>query len=118
MSPVAEYVVQTGVSLLGVVALAWIILYAGRRLGVPQLKGPMQLLGRLPLEHRRAICLVKVGERVLVIGTSEAGITKLAELNENELPDLTPVVRRGFADILQATLRRKPPENPREDPRA
>ncbi len=95
--------------MLGVVALAWAILYAGRRFGVPQMRGPMQLLGRLPLEPRRAICLVKIGDKLLVVGTSEAGVTKLAELDAAELPETTTERPKSFSVVLQQALGRPSP---------
>lgn len=112
MSPVSEYVVQTGITLLGVIALAWAILYAGRRLGVPHLRGPMELLGRLPLEHRRAVCLVRVGETVLILGSSEAGIVKLGEMPREDLPSPSATPAKPFSDVFAAVLKRKrpPPE--------
>ncbi|MEN9579351.1 MAG: hypothetical protein RJA70_2360 [Pseudomonadota bacterium] len=112
MSPAAEYVIQTGITLLGVIALAWGLLFAGRRFGMPQLRGPMELLGRLPLDQRRAVCLVRVGEKVLILGSSEAGISKLGEMPQSELPPPEPGQGRAFKDVLKVTLGRKPPANP------
>lgn len=108
MSPTAQYLVQSGVTLLGVVALALLIYLASRRLGVSPIRGPMQLLGRLQLEPRRAVCLVKIGEKVLVLGTSEAGVTKLAELAEGEVPKGASEAPRRFSDVLREVTGRPP----------
>jgi flagellar biogenesis protein FliO len=82
VSPVASYVVQTAVTLAGVVALAVVLLYGARRAGVGRASGPLELLGRLPLDGRRAVYLVRAGKVVFVIGSSEAGLVKLGELGD------------------------------------
>jgi flagellar biogenesis protein FliO len=107
VSAATEYLVQTGVTLLAVVVLAWLVLFAGRRFGVSHTKGPMELLGRLQLEPRRAVCLVKIGDKVLVLGTSEAGVNKLAELTESELPEAAVVAQRSFTEVLHQVMGRK-----------
>jgi flagellar biogenesis protein FliO len=100
VSPIATYMLQTGLTLVGVVLLAWLVLYTTRKLGGPPVGGPLQLLGRLPLEGRRAVYLVKVDDRVLVLGSSEAGISKLAELNGIPESILSSRKSPGFADVL------------------
>ena len=80
MSPVASYVLQTLVTLLGVAALAAVLLYGARRAGLGRAMGPVDLVGKLPLDGRRAIYLVRVGEVVYVLGASEAGLVKLGEV--------------------------------------
>jgi flagellar protein FliO/FliZ len=91
LSPIASYLVQTLVTLMGVVALAVVLLYGARRAGIGRPTGPVQLVGRLPLDGRRAVYLVKVGRAVYVLGASEGGLTKLGELSEAEsgLPAVT-----------------------------
>ena len=42
--------------------------------------GPLQLLGRLPLTAKEAVCLVRAGGEVLVVGVSAAGVTLLHRL--------------------------------------
>ena len=101
MSPVSAYVVETLVTLLGVAVLAVLVLYGGRRLGVGRPAGPLELLGRLPLDARRAVYLVKVGKLVYVVGASEGGLTRLGEIDADAVPPAatgTPASR--FADIL------------------
>jgi hypothetical protein len=62
MSPVAAYIVESLVTLVGVVLLAVVVLYGGRRLGIGRSSGPLELVGRLPLDARRAVYLVRVGK--------------------------------------------------------
>ena len=80
MSPVASYLVQTAVTLAGVAALAVVLLYGARRAGVGRPSGPLELVGRLPLDARRAVYLIRAGATIYVVGSSEAGLVKLGEL--------------------------------------
>ncbi|HMI82518.1 MAG TPA: flagellar biosynthetic protein FliO [Polyangiaceae bacterium] len=82
----ATYIVETLVTLMGVVALAVLLLYGGRRLGVGRPSGPLELVGRLPLDARRAVYLVRVGRLVYVVGASEGGLTRLGELDADAVP--------------------------------
>jgi flagellar biogenesis protein FliO len=61
----------------------------------------LQLVGRLPLDGRRAVYLVRIGKTVLVLGGSEAGLSKLAEVPSDglTLPAL-PAHARSFRDVL------------------
>ena len=95
MSPVASYVIQTVVTLVGVVALAFVLLYGARRAGLGRPSGPLAVLGRLPLDARRAVYLVRVGRAIYVLGASEGGLVKLGELAEG---DLAPVPTEPAAE--------------------
>ncbi|HSB73590.1 MAG TPA: flagellar biosynthetic protein FliO [Candidatus Methylomirabilis sp.] len=46
------------------------------------LAGQLQILGRLALTPKEAICLVRAGAEVLVVGVSPAGVTLLTRLAE------------------------------------
>jgi flagellar protein FliO/FliZ len=108
MSPVTTYIVETLVTLLGIVALLVVVLYGGRRLGVGRPSGPLELVGRLPLDARRAVYLVRVGKLVYVVGASEGGLTRLGELDAAAVPaaDLGSGAPR-FAEILAKMARRE-----------
>ncbi len=54
MTPLGSFIVQTLVTLTGVVALAVLVLYAARRFGMGRAAGPLELIGRLPLDGRRS----------------------------------------------------------------
>jgi flagellar protein FliO/FliZ len=108
MSPLATYLVETFVTLVAVVAIAIVVLVGARRLGLGRPHGPMRLVGRLPLDARRALYLVRVADHILVLGASEAGLTKLSELSASDLDDdAEPLHPTGFADLL-ARLRNTP----------
>lgn len=105
MTPLARYLVETVVTLVAVAGLAIVVLYAVRRMGVGRPTGPVELAGRLVLEARKAVYLVRVGETVYVLGASEAGLTKLGELPRAALgdaPDLPSEVKSpaSFQRIL------------------
>ena len=57
-------------------------------MGIGSASGPLRLLGRLPLEPRRSVYLVQVGQRVFVVGSSEGGLAALGEMSADELSDL------------------------------
>ena len=101
MSPVASYIVETLVTLAGIIVLAVAVLYGGRRLGIGRPSGPLELVGRLPLDARRAVYLVRVGRLVYVVGASEGGLTRLGEIDADAVPrgpEDAPASR--FSEIL------------------
>jgi flagellar protein FliO/FliZ len=104
MSPATAYFVQAMVTVFAIVALAVLVLYGGRRLGLGRASGPLELLGRLPLEARRAVYLVRVGKVVYVVGASEGGLTRLGELDASAVP-----IEQGgsgtFAEVLGRLVR-------------
>src|SRR5690606_27442375 len=107
VGPYASYIVQTLVTLLAVCAIAFVVLYGARRLGIGRPRGPIELVGLLPLEARRSIYLVKVADQVIVVGASEAGFTKLGEIAASELPaEVTPTVT-SFAEVFARALGRE-----------
>jgi flagellar biogenesis protein FliO len=106
-SPLGVYVAETIVALVAIVALAVLLLYGARRLGVGRPLGPLELLGRLPLEPRRSIYLVRVADRVLIVGASEAGLTRLGQLPHSAGLTADPVRSLPrFTEILRAALGR------------
>jgi flagellar protein FliO/FliZ len=105
MSPATAYFVQAMVTVLAIAALAVLVLYGGRRLGLGRASGPVELLGRLPLEARRAVYLVRVGKVVYVVGASEGGLTRLGELDAAAVPMEGSSGSRTFADVLGRFVR-------------
>jgi flagellar biogenesis protein FliO len=100
------YLIETFVTLLGVCALALVVLWGARRLGVGRPSGPIELCGHLPLDARRAIYLVRVGAQVFIVGVADGGFTKLGELPASEVP-AGPVTSGGsFGDVLARALNR------------
>jgi hypothetical protein len=67
--------VQTLFALLGVCILAWVVLraLAQRGFGVRASSGRIQVLERVHLDAKRTLWLVKVGEKVLLVGAGDGG---------------------------------------------
>jgi len=109
MSPLAHYVLETLVTLLAIVALAVVVLLGARRAGMGRSGGPLELVGRLPLDARRAVYLVRVGTTVYVVGASEAGIAKLGEVTDGSLELATPSHQNEtFREVLSRVFAKKP----------
>lgn len=89
--------------MVAIAALSIVLLSALRRAGVGKANGPLELLARLPLEGRRAVYLVRVGETIYVLGASENAMQKLGELPEHVLPKLA-AEPHSFADILKRAV--------------
>jgi flagellar biogenesis protein FliO len=110
MGSYGSYFVETLITLVAVCALAFVILYGARKLGVGRAHGPIALAGHLPLDPRRHIYLVRVGAQVLVVGVSEAGFTKLSEVPAADLAAIETVGvcdEAPFSKVLARVLGRK-----------
>ncbi len=118
MSPELTYVVES----LGTVVLfggaLWIALWGVRRMGVSTSGGALEVLARKPLDGRRAIYLVRVGKRVLIVGATDTALTRLGSTSvealatenvDTEKAELkaehAPARARGFRDALSRVLR-------------
>ncbi len=108
MSAYAGYLVETLVTLVAVCGLAFVVLWGARRVGIGRPSGPLELRGHLPLDARRAIYLVRVGDRAFVVGVGEGGFTKLGEIPASELPAPAPEPSAPFADVLARGKRTAP----------
>lgn len=73
-----------GAVLLGIVLLGWLV----RRFAPGALaafRSPaLEVLGRTVLDRGRSVWLLRVGERVIAVGCSNAGIERLAEIADPE----------------------------------
>ncbi|HVJ89038.1 MAG TPA: flagellar biosynthetic protein FliO [Labilithrix sp.] len=106
MGSYAGYIGQTIATLFAVCAIAFVILYGARRMGIGRPRGPIELVGLLPLDARRSIYLVKVAGQVIVVGASEAGFTKLGEMPAEAMPPPQRAEAAGFADVLARVVGR------------
>lgn len=98
------YLIETFVTLAIVCGLAFAVLYGARRLGLGRAKGPIELVGQLPLDARRFVYLVKVGAQIFVVAAGEGGFTKLGEVSEKDL-DLGKR-KEPFESVLSRVLKR------------
>jgi flagellar protein FliO/FliZ len=106
LSPYANYLLETLLTLVAVCGLAAFVLYGARRVGVGRATGGLELIGRLPLDARRSILLVKIGETVFVIGVGDGGMTKLGEVAASAVPVSVAAEPKTFATVLAQVLGR------------
>ena len=112
MGSYTGYLVETFLTLVVVCFLAFAVLWGARRLGVARASGSIKLVGQLPLDQRRSIYLVRIGEQVIVVGASEGGLSKLGEMPASAVPQEPEPKPLRFADVLARMRQRK------EDPDA
>lgn len=110
VTPATEYMLNTSLTLAGILVLAWLLVYASRRWERAAPRGPLELLGTLRLEGKRAVYLVRVGERVVALGATEGGMVKVMEVAPSEV-DGAPTPVAGFGTLLNR-LKQQPPSNP------
>ena len=79
------------ISLGAVCLLAYLAIRFGLKRLMPDASrgGKMEVLGRLPLEPRRTLLVVRVGKKHLVLASSEAGVHPVAELSADEAAAFT-----------------------------
>ena len=102
------YLIETSITLAAVCALALVLLWGARRLGVGRPSGPIELCGHLPLDARRSIYLVRVGAQVFIVGVGEGGFTKLGELAASEVAHQEGAAAAGgapFSEVLARVLK-------------
>ena len=90
-----------------VLAAVCIAAYLAIRFGLGRLgkkgsgRGMIRVLARADLSDRRSLYAVRIGGRTFLIGSSEAGIHSIAELDPDELPHASERSDRpGFSDIV------------------
>lgn len=115
-----SYVTESVVILLAVALIVVVVSLVARRAGLGRALGPIELLARLPLEQRRSVYVVRVVDRLLIIGSSEAGLVKLGELPKGALPESGGSHDRSFASLLEGVWRgaspgRRAPSGERAD---
>jgi flagellar biosynthetic protein FliO len=104
-------------SLGAVLALMFGLLYVLKRYVMPGAQAPgqrldIEVLGRKALQPKKSVVVLKIADRVVVVGVSEQGMQTLTEFSAEEcgqvesmLPHAAaPAGTAGFAAHLQATL--------------
>jgi len=93
---------------LGLVCVAaWLVVrFGARRMWAPRGGGILDVIARVPLEPRRSLYVVDVGGKVLLVGTSEMGLSVLSELDREAMRLDERPAARSFADALRAVLGR------------
>jgi flagellar biogenesis protein FliO len=100
MTSYGSYVLETLLTLLAVSVLAFVVLYGARRVGVGRPTPGLELVGRLPIDARRSVVLVRVARQIYVVGVSEGGLMKLGEMPATGFPG-TDVGKESFAAVLR-----------------
>ena len=92
---------QSLLALAAVCILAWVVLRWSAQRGLGTGAGQrVQVIERVPLDARRWVYLVKIGERVLVLGAGDgASPTLLTEMAAKDLPDAPRT--RSFLEVLR-----------------
>lgn len=102
---------QSLLALAAVCVLAWVVLRWSARRGLGVTRGRVKVLERVPLDGRRSLYLVEIGERVLLIGAGEGGAPSLlAELDPSELPP-APERPLGMLELMQKLRAPGPPKS-------
>jgi flagellar protein FliO/FliZ len=84
---VIELVVRVVFSLAVVLGLLWFIARtSSRRLG-GSARSMVRVVARQPLARSASLAVVEVGDRLLVVGVSENGVSLLTEMDPAELPE-------------------------------
>ncbi|MDX2013801.1 MAG: flagellar biosynthetic protein FliO [Myxococcaceae bacterium] len=113
--------VRTIVVLGIVVALAWLTLNVGLRklMGLGPAagrRGLVTVLERVPLDQKRSLYVIKAGDEVILLGSSELNLSFLTKLDPKVLAALEPVKDAPqMSPFLQKLLGRKdapPPAGP------
>ena len=102
-------VIKMLLSLFVVILIAVFILRWGLpRLGVGyQRSGFIQVVGRFPLEARKALYIVQVAKRYYLLGLSDHSVTYLTELPENEIAPMlvgherSSKIPKSFIEVLR-----------------
>ncbi len=104
-SPGMSSFLQMGMGLLVIVGLILLLAWVYRRLqpGVAGQINAMNVLAAIPLGHRERLVMVKVLDRVLILGVTPQQINKLHELPLAEVEASTPVEtgQGRFAEVLR-----------------
>ena len=101
----------TSLLVLGAVCVAAFVAVRlfGRLLATGRSRGAhlMDVIARVPLEPRRALYVVEVANKTLLVGTSEMGLAVLSELDGEVVRARAAAAPPTFADMVRSALRRR-----------
>src|SRR3954467_15321398 len=104
----------TALVVLGAVCIAAFVLVrvVGGLLATGRARGAhlLDVVARLPLEPRRALYVVEVAGKTLLVGTSEMGLNVLSELDGGEVRARV-AARPTFAEMVRAAWQRRRPSS-------
>jgi flagellar biogenesis protein FliO len=102
--PMPDYgstLLRLAVVLVGVCLLAWVSLRWGFKRYQPTTDGPVRVRARIPVEPRRTILLLEIGEKVFVVASTEHGMQSLGQMQTCDVPEVEPTPVVSFADTLK-----------------
>ena len=96
------------ITLVGVLVLAylttrWLSSSSLGRRG----KGIIEILDRQPAAQDKSLLVVRVGKKILFVGVSSQNITKLTELDEDDISAASSPSDQDFASALKSALGRR-----------
>lgn len=98
-------VLRLVVALAMVAGLLWMAARIARRRGLGSTPGVVQVLARQPLSRSSAVCVVKVADRVLIVGSSDQRVTLLGETDLAAVEESTrhtrPAAVRAAAPVAE-----------------
>ena len=86
-----ELVLRVVLSLGIVLGLMWFVARASSRKLGGRSRSVVAVVARQPLSRGSSLAVVEVGERVLVVGVSDGGVSLLTEMDPAELTSRVPV---------------------------
>ena len=86
-----ELVLRVVLSLGIVLGLMWFVARASSRKLGGRSRSVVAVVARQPLSRGSSLAVVEVGERVLVVGVSDGGVSLLTEMDPAELTSRAPV---------------------------
>lgn len=95
--------VRLGLSLVLVAGLLWMAARMAGRRGLGAAADAVEVLARQPLSRTSALCVVRVADRVLILGSSEQQVTLLGE-TDLEAMETSALAARIKAQTAPALL--------------
>lgn len=81
-----ELVIRVVFSLSVILGLLWFVARTSNRRFGGAARSMVRVVARQPLARSASLAVVEVGDRVLVVGVSENGVSLLTEMDPSELP--------------------------------
>lgn len=100
-----ELVIRVVFSLSVILGLLWFVARASNKRFGGAARSMVRVVARQPLARSASLAVVEVGDRVLVVGVSENGVSLLTEMDPSELPvEATAPVRHQDSEAAAAAL--------------
>jgi flagellar biogenesis protein FliO len=117
--------IALGVVVLLIFLARYLIRRAGKTAGRTGQRGPVQTLWRTNLSIKHQLFLVRLGRRLLLVGSAGGGLTTLCELSDpQEIAEALSAVDQGLGDSFISELDRQArqyptaPQTPPDQPAA